>query len=104
MGICASSSLGLNRTHIPSRSASRVLAPVTVTVAAWTEEEARVRAALASWCSWREKREAGQVVLEVCSAESGQARSSHHGSAEMNLTASMRTQVRSLVFLSELRT
>lgn len=59
MGICASMSLGLSRAHIPSRSASRVLAPVTVTMAARTDEEARVRAALASRCSWREKRESG---------------------------------------------
>lgn len=60
MGLCASTSLGLSRAGTPSRSASRVLAPTTVTVAAWTDEEARVRAALASWCSWREeKREAG---------------------------------------------
>lgn len=35
---------------------------MTVTVAAWTDEEARVRAALASWRSWRERREAGQGV------------------------------------------
>ena len=70
--ICALMSLGLSRAHIPSRSASRVLAPVTVTVAAWTEEEAWVRAALASWCSWRETVEVEQMVLEVCWAEPGQ--------------------------------
>ena len=34
---------------------------MTVTVAAWTDEEARVRAAQACWRSWREKREARQV-------------------------------------------
>ena len=66
MCICALMSLGLSRAHIPSTSASRVLAPMTVTVAAWTDEEARVRAALASWCSWREMGEVGQVVLGVC--------------------------------------
>lgn len=33
---------------------------MTVTVAAWTDEEARVRAALASCCSWKGKREAGR--------------------------------------------
>ena len=71
MCICALMSLGLSRAHIPSRSASRVLAPVTVTVAAWTEEEAWVRAALASWCSWRETGEVEQMVLEVCWAEPG---------------------------------
>lgn len=59
-GICASRSLGLGKACAPSRSASRVLAPVTVTVAAWTDEEAWVRASLASWRSWREKREVGQ--------------------------------------------
>lgn len=56
-GSYAARSLGLSEACIPSRSASRVLAPVTVTVAAWTDEEARVRAALACWRSWREKRE-----------------------------------------------
>ena len=45
---------------------------MTVTVAAWTDEEARVRAALASCCSWREMGGVGQVVLEVCWAEPGQ--------------------------------
>lgn len=55
---------GLSRACIPSRSASRTLAPATVTVAAWTEEEARVRASLASWHSWRGKREAGWVALQ----------------------------------------
>lgn len=42
--------------YVPSRSASRVLAPMTVTVAAWMDEEARVRAAVASWRSWRGKK------------------------------------------------
>lgn len=69
MRICALMSLGLSRAHIPSTSASRVLVPMTVTVAAWTDEEARVRAALASWCSWREMGEVGQVVLGVFWAE-----------------------------------
>lgn len=50
-GICASRSLRLGKACVPSRSASRVLAPVTVTVAAWTDEEAWVRASLASWRS-----------------------------------------------------
>lgn len=70
--VCALMSLGPSRAHIPSTSASRALAPMTVTVAAWTDEEARVRAALASCCSWREMGGVGQVVLEVCWAEPGQ--------------------------------
>ena len=61
-GTCASVSLGLGQARVPSRSASRVLAPTTVTLAAWTDKDARVRAALASRCSWREKRDAGQVA------------------------------------------
>lgn len=62
--MCVSRSLGFSEACVPSRSASRVLAPVTVSVAAWTDEEAWVRAAPASWRSWREKREAGQGGLQ----------------------------------------
>lgn len=35
---------------------------MTVTEAAWTDEEAWDRAALAACCSWREKRGAGLVA------------------------------------------
>lgn len=68
VGTCASVSLGLSQACVPSRSASRALAPRTVILAAWTDEDARVRAALASRCSWREKTDAGQGHAGGCAA------------------------------------